>query len=44
VADEQFLEAWLTGTPALAGVAAAPAAPAALAYRLAAFWLPLPLA
>jgi uncharacterized protein (TIRG00374 family) len=36
------VEAGLTGTLALAGVAAAPAALAALAYRLAAYWLPLP--
>jgi uncharacterized membrane protein YbhN (UPF0104 family) len=37
------VEAGLTGTLALAGVAAAPAALAALAYRLAAYWLPLPV-
>ena len=37
------VEAGLTGTLALAGVAAAPAALATLAYRLASFWLPLPV-
>ena len=37
------VEAGLTGTLALAGVAAAPAALAVLAYRLAAYWLPLPV-
>jgi uncharacterized protein (TIRG00374 family) len=37
------VEAGLTGTLALAGVAAAPAALAVLAYRLAAYWLPLPI-
>jgi uncharacterized protein (TIRG00374 family) len=37
------VEAGLTGTLALAGVAAAPAALAALTYRLAAYWLPLPV-
>jgi uncharacterized protein (TIRG00374 family) len=36
------VEAGLTGTLALAGVAAAPAALATLAYRLASYWLPLP--
>jgi len=38
-----LVEAGLTGTLALAGVAAAPAALATLAYRLASYWLPLPL-
>jgi hypothetical protein len=37
------VEAGLTGTLALAGVAAAPAALATLAYRLSSFWLPLPV-
>ena len=37
------VEAGLTGTLALAGVAAAPAALAVLAYRLAVYWLPLPI-
>jgi len=37
------VEAGLTGTLALAGVAAAPAALATLAYRLASYWLPLPI-
>jgi uncharacterized protein (TIRG00374 family) len=37
-----LVEAGLTGTLALAGVAAAPAALATLAYRLASYWLPLP--
>jgi hypothetical protein len=37
------VEAGLTGTLALAGVAAAPAALAVLAYRLAAYWLPVPV-
>jgi uncharacterized protein (TIRG00374 family) len=37
------VEAGLTGTLALAGVAAAPAALATLAYRLASYWLPLPV-
>jgi putative heme transporter len=36
------VEAGLTGTLAIAGVPAAPAALATLAYRLASFWLPLP--
>ena len=36
------VEAGLTGTLALAGVPAAPAALATLAYRLASYWLPLP--
>jgi len=36
------VEAGLTGTLALAGVPAAAAALATLAYRLASFWLPLP--
>jgi uncharacterized protein (TIRG00374 family) len=36
------VEAGLTGTLALAGVAAAPAAVATLAYRLASYWLQLP--
>lgn len=38
-----LVEAGLTGTLALAGIAAAPAALATLAYRLASFWLPLPV-
>lgn len=37
------VEAGLTGTLALAGVAAAPAALATLAYRLASYWLLLPI-
>lgn len=37
------VEAGLTGTLALAAVPAAPAALATLAYRLASYWLPLPL-
>jgi uncharacterized membrane protein YbhN (UPF0104 family) len=37
-----FVEAGLTGTLVLAGVDAAAAATATLAYRLASFWLPLP--
>ncbi len=37
------VEAGLTGTLALAGVAAAPAALATLAYRLVSYWLPLPV-
>ena len=37
------VEAGLTGTLALAGVGVAPAAVATLAYRLASYWLPLPL-
>lgn len=37
------VEAGLTGTLALAGAAAAPAALATLAYRLASYWLPLPV-
>ncbi|MGH2891092.1 MAG: lysylphosphatidylglycerol synthase transmembrane domain-containing protein, partial [Solirubrobacteraceae bacterium] len=37
------VEAGLTGTLALAGVGAAPAALATLAYRLASYWLPLPI-
>lgn len=37
------VEAGLTGSLALAGVAAAPAALATLAYRLASYWLPLPV-
>jgi uncharacterized protein (TIRG00374 family) len=36
------VEAGLTGTLALAGAPAAPAALATLAYRLVSFWLPLP--
>jgi uncharacterized membrane protein YbhN (UPF0104 family) len=36
------VEAGLAGTLALAGVAAAPAALATLAYRLVSYWLPLP--
>jgi uncharacterized protein (TIRG00374 family) len=38
-----FVEAGLTGTLALAGVAAGDALVATLAYRLAAYWLPLPV-
>jgi uncharacterized protein (TIRG00374 family) len=38
-----FVEAGLTGTLALAGVAAGDALVAVLAYRLAAYWLPLPV-
>ena len=38
-----FVEAGLTGTLVLAGVDSSDAAVAALAYRLAAYWLPLPL-
>jgi len=37
-----IVEAGLTGTLALAGVPAAPAALATLTYRLASYWLPLP--
>jgi uncharacterized protein (TIRG00374 family) len=37
------VEAGLAGTLALAGIAAAPAALATLAYRLASFWFPLPI-
>jgi len=37
------VEAGLTGTLALAGVPAAAAAVATLAYRLASYWLPLPI-
>jgi uncharacterized protein (TIRG00374 family) len=37
-----FVEAGLTGMLVLAGVDAAPAAVATLAYRLVSFWLPLP--
>jgi uncharacterized protein (TIRG00374 family) len=37
------VEAGLTGMLALAGVAAAPAALATLAYRLASYWLSLPV-
>jgi uncharacterized protein (TIRG00374 family) len=37
-----FVEAGLTGTLALAGVPAADALLATLAYRLASFWLPIP--
>ena len=37
------VEAGLTGTLALAGAPAAPAALATLAYRLASYWLPLPV-
>jgi uncharacterized protein (TIRG00374 family) len=37
-----FVEAGLTGTLALAGVDAAAAVVATLAYRLASFWLPIP--
>ena len=36
------VEAGLTGTLALAGVPAAAAAVATLAYRLVSYWLPLP--
>jgi uncharacterized protein (TIRG00374 family) len=38
-----FVEAGLTGTLALAGVGAADALVAVLAYRLAGYWLPLPV-
>ncbi|HWN22103.1 MAG TPA: lysylphosphatidylglycerol synthase transmembrane domain-containing protein [Gaiellaceae bacterium] len=38
-----FVEAGLTGMLALAGVGAAPAAVATLAYRLISFWLPIPV-
>jgi uncharacterized protein (TIRG00374 family) len=38
-----FVEAGLTGTLALAGVSAGPALVAVLAYRLAAYWLPIPI-
>jgi len=38
-----FVEAGLTGTLALAGVSAGDAVAATLAYRLAAYWLPLPV-
>jgi uncharacterized protein (TIRG00374 family) len=38
-----FVEAGLTGTLALAGVAAGDALVATLAYRLASYWLPLPI-
>ena len=38
-----FVEAGLTGTLALAGVASGDAVVATLAYRLAAYWLPLPV-
>jgi uncharacterized protein (TIRG00374 family) len=38
-----FVEAGLTGTLALAGVAAGDALVAVLAYRLAGYWLPLPV-
>ena len=38
-----FVEAGLTGTLALAGVSAGDALVATLAYRLAAYWLPLPV-
>ena len=37
------VEAGLTGALALAGVAAGPAALAVLAYRLAGYWLPIPI-
>jgi uncharacterized protein (TIRG00374 family) len=37
-----FVEAGLTGLLALAGVNAADAALATLAYRLVSYWLPLP--
>jgi uncharacterized protein (TIRG00374 family) len=37
-----FVEAGLTGTLALAGVSAAAAVVATLAYRIVAFWLPIP--
>ena len=37
-----FVEAGLTATLTLAGIAAADAVVAAATYRLAAFWLPLP--
>ena len=38
-----FVEAGLTGTLALAGVGAAAAVLATLAYRIVAFWLPIPV-
>jgi uncharacterized protein (TIRG00374 family) len=38
-----IVEAGMTGTLALAGVPAGPAAVATLAYRLASYWLPLPV-
>jgi uncharacterized protein (TIRG00374 family) len=38
-----FVEAGLTGTLALAGVSAGDALVAALAYRLAAYWIPIPV-
>jgi uncharacterized protein (TIRG00374 family) len=38
-----FVEAGLTGTLALAGVGAGDALVAVLAYRLAGYWLPLPV-
>ena len=38
-----FVEAGLTGTLVLAGVASGDAVVATLAYRLAAYWVPLPL-
>ena len=38
-----FVEAGLTGLLALAGVSAAAAAVATLAYRLISFWLPIPV-
>jgi uncharacterized protein (TIRG00374 family) len=38
-----FVEAGLTGTLALAGVSAGDALVATLAYRLASYWLPLPI-
>jgi len=38
-----FVEAGLTGTLALAGVASGDALVATLVYRLAAYWLPLPV-
>jgi uncharacterized protein (TIRG00374 family) len=38
-----FVEAGLTGTLALAGVSSGAAVAATLAYRLAAYWLPLPV-
>lgn len=38
-----FVEAGLVGTLVLAGVPAAPAALATLAYRLVSFWLPVPV-
>jgi uncharacterized protein (TIRG00374 family) len=37
-----FVEAGLTGTLALAGISAAAAVVATLAYRIVAFWLPIP--